>query len=402
MARNLYASVNKIVITFACIFNFYSGYAEDYKIELKQIFNEPSEKQRALLFALAKKLEANDQASNAIDVYRQLIASDPSLKRFVRVWLEIAEICRKNSQYQESLKELNALDILLPTNEEVQKMKFNLLFEIAKASSKLGNHNESIDFYLILAKDAAEHKRPDLSSEYYKKAIEADPKKRNEMLREYARQFNDSHYVDEAIVLYKELLNTDLSAKDMRLVRLDLAHAYVTTHQFPLALEEYEKILSDNPQDCDVRGELVDLYINFARNDAKNFNHISALNWYLNAIALDPSKRASLLREYVDEVSKAGNGIEAISLYKQILDSNSLSPADSRLANLGLAQTYIWANNYEEALKIYDLLLKINPLDQEARKGKAQVYVDYARFDSGQGNLTLAIEWFEIHNSLDN
>lgn len=192
----------------------------------------------------------------------------------------------------------------------------------------------------------------------------------------------------------KELLNSNLSAKDMRRVRLDSAQAYVSTNQFPLAINEYEKILADNPQDCQVRQELVDLYINFARYDAKKFDHTSARNWYLNAMTLDPTKRVSLLREYTDELSKGGNGPEAINLYREILISGILSPADTRLANLGLAQTYIWVNNHEEALKIYDLLLKINPHDQEARKGKVQVYGNYARFDSGQGRRQQAIEWF--------
>lgn len=252
----------------------------------------------------------------------------------------------------------------------------------------------SYDFYLTLARDAAEHKQPDMSIEYYEKAIEANPKSRNQLIREYAKQLSYANYADEAIVLYKELLNTGLSAEDKRLTHRDLAELYVRTEQFPLALAEYEDLIVEDPQDCQTRGDFANLTISFARNDAGNLNHTAAQNWYLNAMLLDPRTKESILREYVDEVSRGGLGSEAIDLYKEILFTCA-SPAETRLTNLGLAQAYILVNNYDEALKIYDVLFKINPRDKEAKKGKVKIYVDYARFDAGKGDHSQAIKWFK-------
>jgi tetratricopeptide (TPR) repeat protein len=205
---------------------------------------------------------------------------------------------------------------------------------------------------------------------------------------------NEISSPEDKISFYKNLLNSPLSSEEKRKIQLDLAQAYVLTKQYPLALEEYEKLIKQNPKDEDAKKALINLFISFAQYEAKNFNHTSALNWYLNAMALDPTKRKDLLKEYTDELSRIGKGPEAIQLYKEIL-ANPTSQEETRQTQLGLAQTYIWGNNHESALKIYDELLKINSQDVDAKKGKAQIYVEYARYDAGKSDHSKAIEWFK-------
>ncbi len=216
-----------------------------------------------------------------------------------------------------------------------------------------------------------------------------------EKIRKDAEQLSSIGKAENAIPLYKELLNANPSPEEKRLIKLDLARAYFITKQYSLALNEYEELLVENPKDCQVKKELGDIYLSFARYDAKNFKHNSALNWYVAVISLDPHMRDKLLWEYAEEVSRSGNGPDAIILYKEALIRGGLSPADTRLANLGLAQTYVWVGNYEEALKIYDELLKINPRDKEVKKGKSQVYINYARYDAVNGNHKQAIDAFK-------
>lgn len=481
----MFSLLIKIAIHLACICifsNFSAVEGNSYQDELEQISKEPLDKQRELLFDLAKKYESNNQTDEAIIVYRQIISSDECLKNAITAWLAIADIYKKQNQCQKSLAELEAMSTLLPGNKEVQQKKFNLLVELARSAAEKKNYKESTiyfksaiaaypeyrlqvlqeyadqltlnseansaiplyheilasnltddekkkaliglagaytwaenypeaietnkkvleidphynqyDFFLTLARDAATHKKPELSVEYYQKAIEADPTKRNTLIREYAKQLSYAYRAEEAIVLYKEVLNTELSPEENRLIRLDLAQAYVWTKQFPLAIAEYEILLSQNPKDTETRKAFVDLAISFARFDAQNYKHTSAINWYLTAMSLNPEIRSSLLREYADQVSRSGQGPEAIILYKGILFSGP-SKEEVRLTNLGLAQTYIWVNKHEDALNIYDELLKLNPNDLEAKKGKVQVYVNYARYDASQGNRLQAIHWFK-------
>lgn len=198
---------------------------------------------------------------------------------------------------------------------------------------------------------------------------------------------------EDALFAYQPTPQDDLSL-EKRLTQLDLAKSYAAANQFPAALAIYNQLLAENPKDCETRKELVQLYLSFARYDASTYNHTAAINWYLAAMGLNPLLRNSLLREYADQVSRAGNGPKAIELYEEALFSGApASPEEVRLTYLGLAQTYFWINDTQAALKIYDTLLKINPYDKEARKGKAQVYLNYARWDAWQGNHTQAIHW---------
>lgn len=345
----------------------------DHYSSLLAIFKEAVEacpKNRLLLLnQYADQLAFASQAHLAIPLYEKVLASDPSPEEKKMALIGLARAYTWRENYSQALA----------TNQKIIEMD---------------PHYNQYDFFLTLARDAAFHKKPEIAVEYYQKAIKENPEQKNTLIREYAKQLSDDHKAQEAISLYQEYLKTKLSPEEDRLIRLDLAQAYVRTKQYPLAITEYEDLLAHNPQDIEARDALVDLWLSFARFDAGNNNHTAALNWYLNAISLNPDQRTSLLREYADEVSKNGQGPEAVVLYKEIL-ANCPSAAEAHLAKLGLAQTYLWLNKHQEALDLYKELLALNSNDQEAKKGEAKVYVDYARYDAGQGNHSKAAEWFQ-------
>lgn len=321
-----------------------------------------------ILREYADQLTLALQAYMAIPLYLEFLDSHPPQEEQEKALLGLAHAYIWRENYPEALK------------------TYQRILEIDP-------HYDSYDFFLALARGAASHQKPELASEYYEKAIISRPSMKDSLLREYAKQLSYAFLADRAIPLYKEQLNKEISEEEKRLIRLDLAQAYVWIKNFPPALVEYELLLTQNPQDCEAKNGLADLFISFARSDAENNKHSSAQNWYLNAMALAPSKRGGLLREYADEVSKSGQGPEAIVLYKDIL-AYCPSLEEARLAKLGLARTYVWVNNHEEALNLYQELLKINPNDVEAKKGEGQVYVNYARYDASKGNRNQAINWF--------
>lgn len=489
--KRLHVIANKImaIAIISIVVNSCSNDNDGKNIRVEKIHHEPSKKQNQSLLDLAKELESKNRYNEAITAYKQAIEESTCLNEAIPLWLKVAEIYRKNKQFEESLRELNALNVLLPANQEVKKKRLDLLVELGKTAAQQGdsksalenfklaldanpanrlhilreyadqlsfasqahlaiplyqevldsnpssdekkmaliglarayiwreNYDEAIktnqkvleidphydqyDFFLTLARDAASHQKHDIAAEYYKKAMDARSGERNALFRDYAKQLSYAYRATEAIALYKEvLLNGNLSPEENRLIHLDLAQAYVWTKQFPLAISEYETLISQNPNDSEARNALADLFISFARFEAKNYQHTTSLNWFLSAMSLDPNRRVILLREYADEVSRSGHGPEAIALYQELL-ANQLSPEERRLAKLGLAQTYIWVNNHKEALKIYQELLNINPNDADARKGMVQVYLDYARYDAGQGNRAMAIEWFKKAIEID-
>jgi len=173
-------------------------------------------------------------------------------------------------------------------------------------------------------------------------------------------------------------VSTCVFSVETRALQLDLAKHYVETEQFPEALHKYENLLSENPKDCEVRQFLIDLYLRFARLDAKNYKHQSALNWYVAAIGLNPNLRTSLLREYADQVSRGGRGPESVILYKEVISNEKTTPEEVRLAKLGLAQTYVWLNQNDEARQIYDTL----PNDEDALKGKSALGQNKERLET--------------------
>lgn len=363
-----------------------------------------------LLTEMAQEEIKKGNNKKAIDYFKQALEAEP--KSRMRILLP----------YATQLTETFQSDLAIPLYQEIlnsnptEEEKKNALVGLAKAYIEKENYQEAIkisqqiiamdpqidlyDFYLALAKNAASHQKPEISVEYYKKAMDARPSERIKLLRDYATQLSYAYHGDQAIPLYKELLDSNISVQEKRLARLDLAQTYIWTKQFSLAINEYETLLSLDPQDDEARKKLINLFINFAQFDAKNFNHISAINWYLNAMALDPNLINSLLLEYTEEVSKSGQGLVAIDLYKKII-ANCPTREILYRAKLGLAQAYIWMNKHEEALKIYDELLLINPNDSEVRKRKAQVYIDYARYDASKGDRNQAIIWFKKALEID-
>lgn len=498
-----------------------------HELEAMQILlpDSSSVKERAftiwLMLARAKATQKESQKS--VEYYEKALAIDPTKR--LHILREYADQLTYDSKSDLAIPLYQEILTSSPSDEE----KKATLVGLARAYTWRQNYQEAIKthqlilqidpnynsyaFFITLAKEAADHNHPQISSEYYLKAIELNPTQKNVLIRDYTRQLSYAGDAQKAIAIDLELLKTDLSPQEKRLIELDLAQAFVWTKQYPLAMERYEALLLDNPNDIEakkgnaqiyldygnfhasknqhkealewyekalaldpdrrkeilkliadelklnsqpdlaipkyleilycypspemyyqakiglarayianrqiqegiallneilrenpndknVESILLNTYIDFARYDASHNNPISALNWYLNAMALDPTQRSSLLREYAVELVKNGQALQAIPLFKEMLDANPIRE-DIRLVKLDLAQAYVSIFHYKEALSIYDELLKANPDDALARRGKAQIYMDYARYDAGQGEHTKAISSYKEAIAID-
>lgn len=330
---------------------------------------EPSKKQ-SLIRDYAKQLSYAGDAQQSIVIYLKLLDTNLSPEERRLTELDLGQAFVWTHQYPLALERYNAL--LAKNANDVEANK-----GIAQVYIDYGNFNG----FKQLHKEA---------SEWYLKALELDPSRRREILLLDADQLTLNSQPGLAIPKYLEILSCYPTPEMHYRAKFGLAKAYLANGQYHQGLALLDEMLKVNPNDRNIVDTLLTTYINFARHDAQTGNHTSAINWYLSAMSLDPKKRSGLLREYAVELSNNGQPLQAIPLFKEILDGHP-SAEEARLTKLDLAQAYRWSNQHKEALKIYDQLLNVDPADAQARRGKAQVYIDYARYDAGTGNHSQSI-----------
>ncbi len=113
--------------------------------------------------------------------------------------------------------------------------------------------------------------------------------------------------------------------------------------------------------------------INAARHAAKESHYSESAKLFQKAIVAVPSRRGELLREYADALNYANRGAEAARLYREMLQSPTLT-AEGRLEiknRLALALT--WSSQFRAALAIYDELLAQSPQSADFAIHRARV-----------------------------
>ena len=108
------------------------------------------------------------------------------------------------------------------------------------------------DAWLATAREAAQANEHTKSIRAFEHAIAEEPSKRPEILREYADQLTYGGRGDDAVPLYREVLDTPgVSVEEATHARRGLALALSWTDQQLPALGEYQALVAANPADLD-------------------------------------------------------------------------------------------------------------------------------------------------------
>jgi tetratricopeptide (TPR) repeat protein len=125
-----------------------------------------------------------------------------------------------------------------------------------------------------------------------------------------------------------------------------------------------------------------------AREAAQANEHTKSIRAFEYAIAEDPSKRSEMLREYADQLTYDGRGDDAVSLYREVLDTPGISADEETRARRGLALALSWTDQQLPALREYQALVAADPADLDALRSVGRV-------QSWRGQHRRAVEQLE-------
>ncbi len=208
------------------------------------------------------------------------------------------------------------------------------------------------------AREAVSHWRQAEAAVLFQRAIDQDPPRRMQWLRELADALSLSDRAREALPLYHEVLAAKgLSAQETTWAKLGLARALAFADKARQAIPIYRAVLADGSLSADDRrsGRL-----GLAQALAWSGQHRAALREYEALIQQNPKdmevllKRAELL-SWMDRKTASKRAYEAIL---------SLDPGNLD-AQRKLAQLQSWRNERRDARRRLETLVRENPDDPE-------------------------------------
>src|SRR5499427_2077259 len=149
---------------------------------------------------------------------------------------------------------------------------------------------------------------------------------------------------------------------------LSAAEKYVQQGKLQNAISEYEKILKNDPKDLTVTNTVGDLYSRIGESD----------------------KATECFKNVGDAYASQGFTVKAIAMYKKIC---KLKPSlesllklaelytqqglfnDARAQYLQVAEEFLKANEFENAIRIFQKILEMDPENSQMRVKLAEVYV---------------------------
>lgn len=322
----------------------------------KVIEGDPN-KRLEILREFADQLSYLGRANEAIPLYREILNAKPSLQEAKQTHQSLARALTWVGEYSEALKEYQMLSHFDPSDKEMKKGQVEALIAAARDAAKKGKNKEAVA--------------------YFQQAIEADPNRRRELLRELADQLSYSGQANDAIPLYKEILASHPSEEETKQAHQGLAQAFIWIENYQNALEQYHKLLQLDPNQVEAKKGITQALIKLAREAAQHQKNKESADYFQQAIESDPNQRLELLREFADQLSYSKRAEEAIPLYREFLASNPLSEEEMKKAYLGLARALNWTNHYRESLEVYDFLLALDSNQADARKERSEVLDKY-------------------------
>lgn len=250
------------------------------------------------------------------------------------------------------------------------------------------------------AREAAGKDQNQISADFFRRAIEADPSLRQQILREYADQLTYSGAAKDAIPLYREILAGKPREDDARRAARGLALALLWSGDNPAAAEAWQKIVYANPADADARKNLRLALVAEARSAAAEDRNERAAELFSRAIDVDRNQRDELLLEYAEQLTYSGQGDKAVPLFRDVL-SGKPTPEEMQRAQRGLALALQRSGDNADAAAAWQKVVDANPQDVDARDNLRRVLIAEARAAAAQNQNQRAAEFFGHAIDLD-
>jgi tetratricopeptide (TPR) repeat protein len=356
------------------------------------------ERRTELLLEYADQVAYSGRPADAVPLYRERLA-DPALDAVNRERVErgLAFALLWSSQFQEAIPAWEARLRSDSGNDEARKALSDALVGAARQAGERSDNANARAFF--------------------GRAIETAPQRRQELLPELADQTAYAGQPDQAVPLYREALRDGSRPDDQqRRLRRGLAFALLWSGQFPAAVAALEDVLRISPDDAQVRQGLAearagsessraqaaqpsqaapsqapaqqapaapaspaDAAIAAAREAAGRGANKEAASLFERAIALDPSKRGQIGREYADQLAFSGEPGRAVPVYRVVLARRDLPAGERQQVTRSLAFALLWSSQFQPAIESWGDILQADRSDAEARKVLSDAYVGAAR-----------------------
>lgn len=295
-------------------------------------------------------LSWNKQPEGALEEYRYILRMDPLN---LKARLGETQILAWQGNLRESLRKYDDILRDLPDNEDALRGKAFVLLWLQRYEEAGRTFEQAIK-----KKPADKDVQEALQQIARWKAEEPERQAQAHLdaLRQAAEAAASKGDYPQAI----ELLRQVVARAPQAPLRFRLGQFYLWSRQPAQAIEIFQGLYAERPEDLAALRELGNAQIQAGRPD----DAIITFRGYLQRSS-DPAVQASLARL----LSWSGKSEEAKSLYQQILhgDANNLE------ASLGLAQVLSWQAQYQQALEQYNAVLQRQPGNRDALLGKAQV-----------------------------
>ena len=219
-----------------------------------------------------------DFVERAIAEYKKAMEADPD-SLFLRV--ELAELYWRMGRTADAVRDAEAVLKINPDQEDAHRLLANIYWrnlgnpqpdKVAKESlRKAIEHFEALsridpsdnDNFLVLGRLYRLNNQRDKAEEAFQKVLKSDPDSRS-ALASLAQLYFDHGDYEEAIEHLKKIPDRDMSTS---LVAM-LAYAYSQAHDYENAVTTYEKALSQDSDNLDIRRSYADALANAGKTAA--------------------------------------------------------------------------------------------------------------------------------------
>ena len=246
---------------------------------------EPDHSQAYYHYMLARRFKElagiynrSDYVEKAISEYKLAMEADPD-SLFLRV--ELADLYWRISRIGDAVREAEAVLKINPNQEDAHRLLGHIYLRnlseaqpdnVAKDSlHKAIFHFEALtrlkpsdtDSYIILGRLYKLNNEPAKAEAAFKKILTSDPSSGN-ALSSLAQLYTDQGDYAQAIELLTKIPDTDMSGPLLGM----LAYAYSQSHQSDKAIETFEKAMTRDPDNQDIRRAYVEALMDAGKADA--------------------------------------------------------------------------------------------------------------------------------------